>query len=117
MPAVFSHTLLVLIVAISILLMLIRPRDIPEVYWVGGGAILLIVLRLIPLKLAGKAAAQGSDVYLFLIGMMLLSELAREHGVFDWLSTAALQRGARFLRPPFHPGLRRGHAGHHLHVQ
>src|ERR1700760_3466033 len=87
----FSHVLLALIVAVSILLMLIRPRDIPEVYWVGGGAILLIVLRLIPLKLAGKAAAEGSDVYLFLIGMMLLSELAREHGVFDWLSSAALK--------------------------
>jgi arsenical pump membrane protein len=71
----FPHVLLALIVAVSILLMLIRPRDIPEVYWVGGGAILLIVLRLIPLKLAGKAAAEGSDVYLFLIGMMLLSEL------------------------------------------
>ncbi len=87
----FSHILLSVIVAGSILLMLIRPRNIPEVYWVGGGAILLIVLRLIPLKLAGKAAAEGSDVYLFLIGMMLLSELAREHGVFDWLSSAALK--------------------------
>jgi len=89
--AAFSHILLFLIVAVSILLMLIRPRNIPEVYWVGGGAILLIVFRLIPLKLAGKAAAEGSDVYLFLIGLMLLSELAREHGVFDWLSSAALK--------------------------
>jgi arsenical pump membrane protein len=89
--ASFAHILLALIVAISILMMLIRPRNVPEVYWVGGGAILLIVLRLIPLKLAGKAAAEGSDVYLFLIGMMLLSELAREHGVFDWLSSAALK--------------------------
>jgi arsenical pump membrane protein len=89
--AYFSHILIALIVAVSILLMLIRPRNIPEVYWVGGGAFLLIVLRLIPLNLAGQAAAEGSDVYLFLIGMMLLSELAREHGVFDWLSSAALK--------------------------
>ena len=89
-PAVLSHTLLSLIVALSILLMLMRPRGIPEVYWVGGGAILLLVGRLIPLRLAAKAAAEGSDVYLFLIGMMLLSELAREHGVFDWLSSEAL---------------------------
>jgi arsenical pump membrane protein len=87
----FPHILLPVIVAGSILLMLIRPRNIPEVYWVGGGAILLIALRLIPLKLAGLAAAEGSDVYLFLIGMMLLSELAREHGVFDWVSSAALK--------------------------
>jgi arsenical pump membrane protein len=85
------HVLLPLIVGLSILLMLLRPRQIPEVYWVGTGAFLLIVLRLIPLRLAGKAAAEGADVYFFLIGMMLLSELAREQGVFDWLSSAALK--------------------------
>ncbi len=87
----FAHVLLLLIVAVSILLMLIRPRGIAEVYWIGSGALLLILLRLVPLKLAGKAAAEGSDVYLFLTGMMLLSELAREHGVFDWLSSAAIR--------------------------
>jgi arsenical pump membrane protein len=86
------HLLLSLIVGVSILLMLIRPRGIPEVYWIGGGAILLTVLRLVPLKLAGKAVAEGSDVYLFLIGMMLLSELARENGVFDWLSSVAVRQ-------------------------
>lgn len=86
-----AHILLSSIVIISILFMLIRPRGIPEVYWIGGGAFLLVLLRLVPLKLAGKAIAEGSDVYLFLIGMMLLSELARGHGVFDWLSSAAVR--------------------------
>lgn len=85
--------LLISIVAISILLMLVRPRGIAEVYWVGGGAFLLVALRLVPLRLAGRAVTKGVDVYLFLIGMMLLSELAREHGVFDWLSSVAV-RGA-----------------------
>jgi arsenical pump membrane protein len=87
---VLSHVLLALIVAFSIVLMLVRPRGIPEVYWIGGGALLLVVLRLVPLRFAGTAVAEGSDVYLFLIGMMLLSELAREHGVFDWLSSVAV---------------------------
>ena len=86
-----AQLLLALIVVISILLMLIRPRNIPEVYWIGAGVFLLLILRLIPLKLAGRAAAKGTDVYLFLIGMMLLSALAREHGVFDWLSSAAVR--------------------------
>jgi len=86
-----AHLLLALIVAVSILLMLIRPRSIPEVYWIGAGVFLLLILQLIPLRLAGRAAANGTDVYLFLIGMMLLSELAREHGVFDWLSSAAVR--------------------------
>jgi len=86
-----AHIVLPLIVAVSIVLMLIRPRGIAEVYWIGGGALLLILLGLVPLNLAGKAVAEGTDVYLFLIGMMLLSELAREHGVFDWLSSLAVQ--------------------------
>lgn len=86
-----AHLLLSIIVATSILLMLVRPRGIAEVYWIGGGAILLLLLRLVPLKLAGRAVAEGFDVYLFLIGMMLMSELAREHGVFDWLSSAAIR--------------------------
>jgi arsenical pump membrane protein len=83
--------LLCLIVAISILLMLIRPRAIPEVYWVGAGVLLLLALRLVSLQLAGRAMAKALDVCLFLIGMMLISELAREHGVFDWLSSVAVR--------------------------
>jgi arsenical pump membrane protein len=86
-----AHLTTALIVAASILLMLLRPRNIPEVYWIGGGVLLLLVLRLISLPLAGHAAAKALDVCLFLIGMMLVSELAREHGVFDWLSSVALR--------------------------
>ena len=86
-----SQVLLPLIVGLSIALMLIRPKGVPEVYWIGGGAVLLIALRLVPLKLAGTAVAEGLDVYLFLIGMMLLSELAREQGVFDWMSSLAVR--------------------------
>jgi arsenical pump membrane protein len=92
-PADIAHVVLPLIVAVSIALMLTRPRGIPEVWWISGGALLLIVLRLAPLKLAGQAVAKGSDVYLFLLGMMLLSELAREQGVFDWVASVAV-RGA-----------------------
>ncbi len=91
MPA---SLLLSAIVALSILLMLLRPRGIPEVVWIGGGALLLVLLRLIPLALAAHAIGEGVDVYLFLIGMMLLSALAQQNGVFDWLSTIAV-RAAR----------------------
>jgi arsenical pump membrane protein len=90
----FPLVLIPAIVAISILLMLLRPWRIPEACWITGGVLLLLALRLIPLQVAGHAVGEGSDVYLFLIGMMLLSALAREHGVFDWLSAVAV-RGAR----------------------
>ncbi len=89
-----AHLVLPLIVGASIVLMLTRPRGIAEVWWISGGALLLIVLRLVPVKLAGQAVAKGGDVYLFLTGMMLLSELAREQGVFDWVASVAV-RGAR----------------------
>jgi len=93
-PAEIAHVVLPLIVAVSISMMLTRPWGIREVWWISGGALLLIALRLVPLKLAGQAVVNGSDVYLFLAGMMLLSELAREQGVFDWVSSVAV-RGAK----------------------
>jgi arsenical pump membrane protein len=74
----------------SIALMLVRPFGKPEVVWAGSGALLLIFFRLIPLPLAGRAIAAGADVYFFLTGMMILSELARLHGVFDWLAAKAI---------------------------
>jgi arsenical pump membrane protein len=87
-----AHLVLIALAAVSILCMLTRPRGIAEVYWVGAGASLLVILRLIPLGLAGKAIAEGTDVYLFLIGMMLLSEMARIYGVFDWLASIAVHQ-------------------------
>jgi len=94
----FAHFILLLIVAASIVLMLVRPRRIAEVYWIVGGALLLVLLRLVPLKLAGQAIAAGTAVYLFLTGMMLLSELARFYGVFDCLHRLlSNMRGARAL--------------------
>jgi arsenical pump membrane protein len=87
-----SHVLIWVISALSILLMLLRPFRLPEAVWVSAGALLLCILRLIPLNLAGKAIAEGLDVYLFLTGMMLLSELARDHGVFDWMAQIAVKR-------------------------
>ena len=90
-----SHPLTIVLIlaisALSILLMLVRPRNLPEVYWVGAGAVLLVLLRLMPLRLAGKAIAEGSDVYFFLIGMMLLSALARDNGVFDWVAATSIR--------------------------
>ena len=79
----------------SILCMLFRPRKIPEVYWVCAGAILLVLLRLIPVRQALHAVNEGVDVYLFLAGMMILAELAREERVFDWVADVAARHAKR----------------------
>ena len=91
LPPLVAPIVLVALVAVSIVLMLVRPRGIAEVYWIGAGAVLLVALRLIPLRLAGTAIAEGTDVYLFLTGMMLLSELARAFGVFEWVASVAVE--------------------------
>jgi len=91
-PLAATPILILLIIAASIVLMLMRPRDIAEVYWISGGVALLLASRLITWRLTERALLKSLDVCLFLIGMMLLSELAREHGVFGWLSSNAIRK-------------------------
>jgi arsenical pump membrane protein len=79
------------IAALAILGVIIRPWKLPEALWAVPAAAALLVLGLIPLPDAGKAVLKGVDVYLFLIGMMVLAELARHEGLFDWLAAFAVR--------------------------
>jgi arsenical pump membrane protein len=63
-----------------------RPFKWPEAVWAVGGATLIVLLGLLPLHDALAALGKGTDVYLFLTGMMVLSELARREGLFDWVA-------------------------------
>ena len=66
-----------------------RPFSWPEFIWAVAGAGLLVALGLLSPGEAWAGVARGTDVYLFLTGMMLLSELARQEGLFDWLAARA----------------------------
>jgi arsenical pump membrane protein len=68
---------------------ILRPFSWPEFIWAVAGAVLLVVLGLLSPADALAGVAKGTDVYLFLTGMMLLSELARQEGFFDWLAARA----------------------------
>jgi len=68
----------------------VRPARLPEAVWAVLGALAIVLTGLLPLQAALDAAARGLDVYLFLIGMMLLSETARREGLFDWLAAEAV---------------------------
>jgi arsenical pump membrane protein len=68
-----------------------RPWNLPEFIWAVAGAVLLVLLNLLPWSEALTAAAKGTDVYLFLVGMMLLAEVARKEGLFDWLAAQAVR--------------------------
>jgi len=68
---------------------IIRPFSWPEFIWAVTGAVLLVVLGLLSVPDALTGVEKGVDVYLFLTGMMLLAELARQEGLFDWLAAKA----------------------------
>ncbi len=89
-----STVLVWTIVAGTIAGILMRPRGWPEAVWACIGAAVLVLFRLLSPLDAWKAIGKGTDVYLFLAGMMLLAELARREGVFDWLAGLAC-RAAR----------------------
>ncbi|MGH2644861.1 MAG: arsenic transporter, partial [Chitinophagaceae bacterium] len=65
---------------------IIRPLKLSEAIWAAAGAVLLVVLGLLSFHDAILGVKKGIDVYLFLLGMMLLAETAREEKLFDWLA-------------------------------
>ncbi|HEY3936348.1 MAG TPA: arsenic transporter [Bryobacteraceae bacterium] len=86
-----------LISLVSIAFVLIRPRALPEAWWAVSGAALLVASQLISVHSAARAIGKSVDVCLFLTGMMIVSELARREGVFDWLAGHAVRasKGSR----------------------
>jgi arsenical pump membrane protein len=71
---------------------ILRPFNWPEAIWAVSGAVLIVALQLLSPADALTGVGKGADVYLFLTGMMLLSEVAREEGLFDWLAAIAAKR-------------------------
>ena len=67
-----------------------RPFKWPEAVWAVAGALLLVLFGLLPVHLAIEAIGKGTDVYLFLFGMMVLSEVGRREGLFDWVAVLAV---------------------------
>src|SRR4051794_38660916 len=82
------------IAALSTIGVIVRPWNLPEFIWAVTGATLLVAFNLMPWPDALAAAAKGMDVYFFLIGMMLLTEVARQEGLFDWLAAWAVRHSS-----------------------
>ena len=85
--AIVAWTIIVLATAGVI----IRPFRLPEAVWAVAGATALVVSGLLPWNDALAGLRKGLDVYLFLIGMMLIAELARCEGLFDYLAALAVE--------------------------
>ena len=79
------------IVAVATGGVIIRPFRLPEAIWALAGAAALVLFRLLGWNDALAGIEKGIDVYLFLIGMMLIAELARLEGLFDYLAALAVE--------------------------
>ncbi len=80
---------------------ILRPWKLPEAVWAVLGALILVLAGLLPWRAALRAVSEGTDVYLFLLGMMLLSEVARREGLFDWLAAHAVRHAGGSARRLF----------------
>jgi arsenical pump membrane protein len=78
-----------IITAIAVTGVIVRPFDLMEAIWPVIAVVILLVSGLIAPGTALAGIAKGTDVYLFLTGMMLLAEAARHEGLFGWLAALA----------------------------
>lgn len=88
-PMTYATPVIIGIAGLTTLGLLVRPFRWPEAVWAVLAAVVLVATGLLSLPLAATAVGKGFDVYLFLIGMMLISELARKEGLFDWMAAIA----------------------------
>ena len=80
------------IAIVSMCGVVVRPWNFSEALWASAGAALLVLLGLVPWREACAAIGKGADVYMFLVGMMLLSELARRESLFDFLAAVCVRK-------------------------
>jgi arsenical pump membrane protein len=86
-----DHAIAWAIVFVATAGVITRPFRWPEAIWAVAGAVLLVALGLLPVGEALAGIRKGVDVYLFLTGMMLIAELARREGLFDWMAALAVE--------------------------
>jgi arsenical pump membrane protein len=84
-----NHIAIWIISFLAIAGVIIRPFKVTEAIYAVIGAVVLLLFQLIKPGDALSGVVKGLDVYLFLIGMMLLAETAREEKLFDWLAAHA----------------------------
>ena len=89
-----TENILWIITGLTMAGIVLRPWRVPEAVWAALAVLALALFQLIAPASIVSGAARGWDVYLFLAGMMLLAEMGRRHGVFDWLAAHTARAAA-----------------------
>lgn len=90
-----------LIAALATAGVILRPFGWPDWIFALIGAAAVVLLGALPLTDALYAVGEGREVYAFLVGMMLLAEVAQREGLFDHLAARAVQVSAGSARRLF----------------
>jgi len=111
------HSLTWIIAAIAAAGVILRPFDWPEAIWAMAGAALLVALQLLSPRDALTGMGKGVDVYLFLIGMMLLAEVAPPGRTLRLAGGGRRQAREGLRQPIVCSRLRRGRDRDHILVE
>ncbi len=85
--------LAVLVTVVTLAMVLLRPRRLPEGVAAAAGAALMVLLGLAAAGHAGRAITNNWNVLLFFAGLLAVAGLADEAGVFSAVTALALRAG------------------------
>jgi len=91
-------TVIALVIALATLVVVLtRPRGLNEGVAALGGAILMLLGHVVAPLTALHVLTTNWDVFLFFLGMLTVTGLAEQAGIFSWLATraAVLSRGSK----------------------
>jgi arsenical pump membrane protein len=85
-----------IVVALTLVMIVARPRGLGEAWAAAAGAVAMLLLGAVSPSDALAVGRETADVLLFLLGMMVLTGLVEQAGVFDRLAeaVAGLARGS-----------------------
>jgi arsenical pump membrane protein len=78
--------------AVTLALILRRPRGWNEAWWALGGATLMLALRLVSVPEALQTLARGREAVLMLLALLCLSAIVARSGFFEWAAIASARR-------------------------
>ncbi len=78
-----AGVLTAMVMALTLLLMLIRPKGLNEAWFAAGGACILVLAGVLPLSAPAEAVRSTHDVLVFLAAMMLLVGVVDRAGVIE----------------------------------
>lgn len=89
----FQPIISALIFCAALFVVMIRPYRIPEAVAAVVGALLFVVIGTVPPDQAVRVLGEQWNVYGFFLGLMTLSALADQAGIFQWIAGRAARWG------------------------